>query len=108
MKFNKILILSSVALTTSLSACHDLDLDPLSSASSGNWYSTEEQVEMAVTDLYRVGFWRVDGYQWGDWSDDYFCRDVLNAFENGTLNGQTPWVNNLWDVQYKAIAVPTT
>lgn len=104
MKFNKILILSSVALTTSLSACHDLDLDPLSSASSGNWYSTEEQVEMAVTDLYRVGFWRVDGYQWGDWSDDYFCRDVLNAFENGTLNGQTPWVNNLWDVQYKAIA----
>ena len=60
MKFNKIHILSSVALMFSLSACHDLDLNPLSSASSGNWNSTEEQVEMAVNDLYRVGFWRLE------------------------------------------------
>ena len=104
MKFNKIHILSSVALMFSLSACHDLDLNPLSSASSGNWNSTEEQVEMAVNDLYRVGFWRIDGYQRGDWSDDFFSRNILDVFENGTLNSGSSWVSQLWDRQYKAIA----
>lgn len=31
-----------------LSACHDLNLNPLSSGSTENWYSTETEVQMAV------------------------------------------------------------
>ena len=36
-----------------LSACHDLNLNPLSSGSTENWYSTETEVQMAVDELYR-------------------------------------------------------
>lgn len=71
-----------------LSACHDLNLNPLSSGSTGNWYSTENEVEMAVNELYKYEFWPEDGQQQGDWSDDYICRSTLTDFDNGTLNGQ--------------------
>ena len=40
-----------------LSACHDLNLNPLSSGSTENWYSTETEVQMAVDELYRYDFW---------------------------------------------------
>lgn len=73
-----------------LSACHDLNLNPLSSGSTGNWYSTENEVEMAVNELYKYEFWPEDGQQQGDWSDDYICRSTLTDFDNGTLNGQMP------------------
>ena len=54
-----------------LSACHDLNLNPLSSGSTENWYSTETEVQMAVDELYRYDFWPEDGQQQTDWSDDY-------------------------------------
>ena len=41
-----------------LSACHDLDLNPLASGSTENWYSTETEVEMAVNDLYHIRYWQ--------------------------------------------------
>ena len=87
-----------------LSACHDLNLNPLSSGSTGNWYTTEKEVEMAVNELYKYEFWPEDGQQQGDWSDDYICRSTLTDFDNGTLNGQNAWVTGLWNGQYQAIA----
>ena len=39
-----------------LSACHDLDLNPLANGSTENWYSSEKEIEMAVNDLYRDSF----------------------------------------------------
>ena len=60
-----------------LSACHDLNLNPLSSGSTENWYSTETEVQMAVDELYRYDFWPEDGQQQTDWSDDYTSRDLL-------------------------------
>ena len=69
-----------------LSACHDLNLNPLSSGSTENWYSTETEVQMAVDELYRYDFWPEDGQQQTDWSDDYTSRDLLTSFDDGTLN----------------------
>ena len=87
-----------------LSACHDLNLNPLSSGSTENWYSTETEVQMAVDELYRYDFWPEDGQQQTDWSDDYTSRDLLTSFDDGTLNGQNAWVTSLWGNQYKAIS----
>lgn len=77
-----------------LSACHDLNLNPLSSGSTENWYSTETEVQMAVDELYRYDFWPEDGQQQTDWSDDYTSRDLLTSFDDGTLNGQNAWVTS--------------
>ena len=86
------------------SACHDLDLNPLSSGSTGNWYSTEEEVEMAVDELYSYDYWPEDGEQKTDWSDDYVYRNSCTDFETGSLNGQNSKVTSLWSGQYEAIA----
>lgn len=88
-----------------LSSCHDLDLDPLTKASTGNWYSTAEEVEMAVNDLYRIAFWQQDGdYYRTDWSDDYTYREELTDFEAATVNGQNTFVTDKWSKSYQAIA----
>ena len=58
MKRNKIIvyIFSSVLFT----ACHDLDLNPLSYGSTETWYSNETEIEMAVNELYKDTFWPLD------------------------------------------------
>ena len=102
MRLNKILYtIAGVAL---LASCHDLDLNPLSKGSTGNWYSNETEVEMAVNELYDINYWPEDGQAHNDWSDDYQYRDVLTPFDGATLNGQNDFVVRLWDNQYKAIA----
>lgn len=87
-----------------VSSCHDLDLTPLDKGSSGNWYSTQVELEMSINDLYRIIFWPVDGARQTDWSDDYTNREVLVNFENATLNSQDATVKRLWERQYKVIA----
>lgn len=87
-----------------LSACHDLDLNPLSSGSTDNWYSTETEVQMAVDELYKIDFWPEDGQQQNDWSDDYTSRNHVTDFENASLNGQNNYVTTLWSLQYQVIS----
>lgn len=89
-----------------LSACHDLNLNPLSSGSTENWYSTETEVQMAVDELYRYDFWPEDGQQQTDWSDDYTSRDLLTSFDDGTLNGQNAWVTSYGAISTKLFHVP--
>ena len=102
MKLKKIgLILGCAAWMVS---CHSLDLSPLASGSTENWYSDEAEVEMAVNDLYRSVFWTQDGGEYTDWSDDIQNRGTLYPFENATVNGQTSEVTNLWSNMYKMVA----
>lgn len=103
MKRNNLIIylFGSITLFT---ACHDLDLNPLSYGSTENWYSSETEIEMAVNELYRDTFWPLD--EWGntDWSDDNIYRESLTPFQNATLNGQTSTVTSLWSNQYKVVS----
>ena len=87
-----------------MSACHDLDLNPLSNGSTENWYQDEVEVEMAVNELYRTMFWVQDGSEYTDWSDDYQNRGTLREFENATLNGQTAEVTDRWNNMYKLVS----
>jgi len=87
----------------SLSSCHKLDLNPLSKGSTETWYSSEDEVRMAINNLYSISFW-AHYTEYGDSSDDFITRETLSSLENGTLSGQGSYVITLWANQYKAIA----
>ena len=59
-----------------LTACHDLDMNPLSYGSTESWYSNETEIKMAVNELYKSAFWTLDEDADGvsDWSDDNIYR----------------------------------
>lgn len=86
-------------------SCIDLDLNPLSQASSENWYSDETEIEMSIKDFYRDSFWPLDNE---NRTDDFIYRETLSSIVNGTLNGQDGDVTTLWTNQYKSIARTNT
>ncbi|MDD3077770.1 MAG: RagB/SusD family nutrient uptake outer membrane protein [Paludibacter sp.] len=86
-------------------ACADLDLNPLSEASSENWYSNEEQIEMSVKSLYYINFWRTDQDQW---TDDWMDRFTLNDITGATINSEFSYGTNTWSMAYQAIATANT
>jgi len=82
-------------------ACADLDLNPLSKAASGNWYSDKEQIELTVNSLYNINFWRTDMEQWtDDWMDRFYLSDIAGA----TITSEFEYAKNTWAQAYKAIA----
>ena len=103
MKRNNIIVCLFSGITL-LTACHDLDLNPLSYGSTETWYSNEIEIEMAVNELYRDAFWPLDEEGNTDWSDDNIYRESLTPFQNATLNGQTDKVTDLWSKQYKVVS----
>lgn len=103
MKHYRYLIISSIVFA--FFSCNDLNLNPLSMGSSETWYSNETEIEMSLKDLYRDAFWPLDNYEW---TDDYTYRETNTTIVNGTLNGQSSEVTNLWTNQYKAIARANT
>lgn len=86
--------------------CVNLDLDPPSEASSGNWYQTESQFEMSLLELYRRTYWYVGSYYYGDdmATDDFSSRDYSYAQSAGTLSGTTSTVTDLWTRMYTGVA----
>lgn len=107
MKQNNIIIGLIGGFSFLATACHDLDLNPLSYGSTESWYSNETEIKMAVNELYRNDFWAIDevGDAWtSDWSDDNIYRESLTEFQNATLTGQTSKVTDLWSKQYKVIS----
>ena len=96
----KLAYILSLMLPVIVAGCQGLDLNPLSSGSSGNWYSTEDEIVMALRDLYRAPFWPVDSESW---TDDYTSRDNTGEIIKGTLNGQSTTVTDYWSNHYKMI-----
>lgn len=88
-----------------LSSCYELDLNPLSQASSENWYSSETEIEMSVKDFYRDDFWPLDNE---DKTDNFIYRETPSEIIKGTFNGQSEDVTKLWANQYKSIARANT
>lgn len=57
-KISKYLHIGIVAL--SMTACANLDLNPLSEGASENWYKDETEIEMSLNDLWRPDFFPID------------------------------------------------
>lgn len=99
MKRNKYLsLIFSIIFFTS---CADLDLNPPSEASSENWYSDEEQIEMTVRSLYHPNFWRMD---LDTWTDDVMHRFIMTDITGGTITSEFSYGANTWSKAYQAIA----
>lgn len=96
-KIINVLLLSLVFCT----ACSDLELNPLSQAASGNWYSDKEQIEMTVNSLYHISFWRTD---LDAWTDDWMERFDLSPITGATITSEFVYAENTWALAYKAIA----
>lgn len=68
-----------------MTACANLDLNPLSEGSSENWYHDETEIEMALNDLWRPDFFPIDAIYW---DDDLLNRNGSNEVTLGTVTSQ--------------------
>ncbi len=111
MRIKKYILLTVTAITV-LSACNDLDLQPLSEASTESWFTDQTQVEMSLNTLYLHQFWPMFKNDFGgnimaldEATDDWTNRTKLVPFTNGTLNGDNSnFLKNTWSYSYKAIS----
>ena len=87
-----------------LTACADLDLNPLSEGSSENWYHDETEIEMSLNDLLRPDFYPIDDLSW---DDDLLNRNGSNEITLGTMTAQSGAVSGRWTALYKGIARAT-
>ena len=101
-KINKYLLTGIVSL--SMTACANLDLNPLSEGSSENWYHDETEIEMALNDLWRPDFFPIDAIYW---DDDLLNRNGSNEVTLGTVTSQWGTSSTRWSSLYKSIARAT-
>lgn len=96
-------ILSTICLISTLAAvsCVKLDINPLSEGSSNNWYSTPEEIDMSISDLYRTDFFPIDNNLWGD---DFSQRESLTFPSNSSLTATNSTVSTQWTNYYKGIS----
>ena len=93
-----------------LFSCNDLNLNPLSEASSENWYTTVDGVDMGVKYLYSNQYWNTNQKDktaavWTDsWTDDWTNRTNVSEVTGGTVNSQDDIVEYEWSTRYECIA----
>ncbi|WP_278961224.1 RagB/SusD family nutrient uptake outer membrane protein [Parabacteroides johnsonii] len=101
-KINKYILAGMVAL--GMTACANLDLNPLSEGSSENWYHDETEIEMALNDLWRPDFFPIDVIYW---DDDLLNRNGSNEVTLGTVTSQWGTSSTRRSSLYKSIARAT-
>lgn len=104
--FNKMKKIISLLLMAGMTGCHTLDLNPLSEASTGTFYSNQTELELAVNDLYRLAFWGNDNELFSD--NEWHRGQLTNAVIGGTMNADDANVQTYWLNSYKAIARANT
>lgn len=83
-------------------SCVKLDLNPLAQSSTGNFYSNQNELELAVNDLYRAEFWENDNELF---TDNFWHRaQGGNAVTFGTMDAEDNTARMLWVNTYRAIA----
>ena len=110
MNKNIIYSVAAAAATMMLASCESIDITPLSQGNSESWYSTEVELDMAVSEFYILGYWNqpLEGSE--QWTDNFTYRQQnRNPGSNGTvldgtMNGQQWEVYSLWQQDYKLIA----
>lgn len=104
MKIYRYLIITTFIIT--LASCHKLDLNPLSDPATGNFFSNEAELTIAVNDLYRSPFILND---LGEYTDDYLRRSRLgNDVISGTMSSDNSLVLTYWTDCYRVIARANT
>lgn len=108
---NKTIIYTFLAIGfVTASSCKKLDLSDPSSPATGSFYTNQNELELAVNDLYRIDFWTSAKTATGTWeeffSDNCFYRGgsggnpvIAGSLASDNANVQTYYLNC-----YKAIA----
>ena len=97
-----ILAAASLAATAS---CVKLDLTSPTDASSENWYSNAQQIEISLNDAYRTDFYGIETEFWTDRrTDDWAQRDQVYDLCNGATTSATSTYNTFWTNTYKPIS----
>ncbi|MBD5321669.1 MAG: RagB/SusD family nutrient uptake outer membrane protein [Bacteroides sp.] len=101
-------------LAMMLSSCESMDMTPTSQGNSESWYSTDIELDMAVSEFYILGYWNTPLEGSEQWTDNFTYRQQnRNPGSNGTvldgtMNGQQWEVYSLWQQNYKLIARANT
>src|SRR5690606_38738698 len=107
----KKLLLSIITVFLIATGCQKLDLIPLSEGSSENWYSNENEIVLALNDLYRGALWHVESWRLFNtdrFSDDWNQREYLYDWVAGSVTGEWGGTKNTWENTYKGIARANT
>lgn len=107
----KKILISMVTLLVLLTGCQKLDLNPLSDGSSENWFKNENEIDLALFDLYRDELWYVEGWRLFNtdrFSDDWNQREYLYDWVAGSITGEWADAENTWANTYKGIARANT
>ena len=100
-----IYIIAALLVMGAASSCADLDLNPLSSASSENWYSDANEIELALNNMYRKAFYTFETEFWTDRrTDDWAQRDQVYDFCNGSVVSTGSTYSTDWKNSFKAIS----
>ncbi|MGI6573226.1 MAG: RagB/SusD family nutrient uptake outer membrane protein [Fermentimonas sp.] len=105
MKSKNIILTFLLSCIFLLNACIDLDLNPLSEGSSENWYSSEEELQMATAYIFHTSIWKRHSPADFFWhTDDFSYRTNLGVINGSTLTGSTGIVTAAWNDAYNCIA----
>src|SRR5699024_1112955 len=88
-----------------ITSCEKLDLNPLSEGSSENWFSNQQEIEMALNDAYRTYLWSLEtGFEGERRSDNWSQRTSIKDIAKGTVDGKTSFWVDMWKNTYKGIS----
>ena len=106
MKYRNITLRGALAaFLIGLTACADLDLNPLTEPSSGTWNSSLDEVRISLNDLYRSYPYSIETNWFTDRrTDDFAQRTTMYDIPAGTLASTTSWISTSWSYTYKAIS----
>lgn len=100
--FNIALFAAALAVSAS---CAKLDLNPLSAASSENWYADADEIVISLNDLYRTYPYGMHTEFWTDRRcDDWAQRDQVYELCNGSVTSTTSTYESYWLNSWKAIS----
>ena len=87
-----------------LSSCVSLDLNPLDEASSDNWYSDTDDVQLSLNDFYRNYLYFLEAEYFTDRrTDDWAQRDAIYDVASGTVDGEWSAASSMWNYTYKGV-----
>ncbi len=89
-------------------SCADLNLNPLSAASSENWYSSPDEVKISLNDFYRSEFFKIENNlsmdrQTDDWNQRLVSYPVSSGLISATTESGQIDIAKTWSYSYKNV-----
>ena len=107
----KLLFSAILSVLLLCNGCQNLEMNPLSQGSSENWFSNEEEFDMAVNQLYQLGYWWWETnriFHADRFSDDYNQRETVYEWWIDNFTADNGQLRNCWSSTYAGVARANT